>query len=561
MALSLSMSPLRRRHCLLVLGFVVFVPFCFFVLFSVPDVTSEQILVQRIAELQVKLQYLDSIYRSRQEDLRKLSEHIDLLSMPPSSGDNTSFITSAFLELRPEIKQMIKNMSGMAAAQGVNPPVMLRMPSSYHFLPHLLDDPTSLRLAYLLSKGRIGVSMVLGVPTVKREKQNYLMDTLQNLIDGMTIEEANDSLIVVFVAETDLEYVLQVAKEIELRFPSYIESGLLEVLAPSAAYYPDFEKLKITLGDSPERVKWRTKQNLDFAFLMSYSQSKGTFYVQLEDDILARHQYVTEMRNFAIEKTSKKEPWFVLDFCQLGFIGKMFKSAELPWLITFFQMFYNDKPVDWLLDHLLYTKVCNYEKNNDICKREKAKMWIHYKPSLFQHIGTHSSLKGKVQKLKDKQFGKVALFFPHSNPEAEITAGIKHYKQYTLKRAYLGETFFWGLLPQPGDQLVFKFLTPIPVKRYYFKSGNAEHPSDKFYNTTVEVLPVEAPSFFSLTSASNLTSDGYVIVGKFDSAGIATGTVDDNFGKIQALRLHVHSDSENWAILSEIHIQDELATR
>ena len=27
-------------------------------------------------------------------------------------------------------------------------------------------------------------------------------------------------------------------------------------------------------------------------------------------------------------------------------------------------------------------------------------MWLHYKPSLFQHIGTHSSLKGKVQKLK-----------------------------------------------------------------------------------------------------------------------------------------------------------------
>jgi hypothetical protein len=34
------------------------------------------------------------------------------------------------------------------------------------------------------------------------------------------------------------------------------------------------------------------------------------------------------------------------------------------------------------------------------CKRDKAKMWVHYKPSLFQHIGTHSSLKGKVQKLK-----------------------------------------------------------------------------------------------------------------------------------------------------------------
>lgn len=44
-------------------------------------------------------------------------------------------------------------------------------------------------------------------------------------------------------------------------------------------------------------------------------------------------------------------------------IGKMFKSVELPWLITFFQMFYNDKPVDWLLEHLIYTKVCNWEKD------------------------------------------------------------------------------------------------------------------------------------------------------------------------------------------------------
>ncbi|XP_050315791.1 alpha-1,3-mannosyl-glycoprotein 4-beta-N-acetylglucosaminyltransferase B isoform X3 [Anthonomus grandis grandis] len=551
--MNLPMSPMRRRHCFLIVGFIVFLPFCFFNLFSVPDVTSEQFLVQRIAELQVKLQYLESMYRSRQEDLRKLSERVELYSTSATGGDNSSswVISPNYSELRPEVTQMIKNMSGMVAAQGLNPPVMLRMPSSYHFLPHLLDDPSSLRLAYLLSKGRTGVSVVLGVPTVKRDKQNYLMDTLQNLIDGMTPEDIYDSLIIVFIAEVDLEYVLSVAKEIELRFSMYVESGLIEVLSPAASYYPDFDKVRITLGDPIERVKWRSKQNLDFAFLMSYSQPKGTFYVQLEDDILAKPHYITDMKNFAIEKTSKKEPWFVLDFCQLGFIGKMFKSAELPWLITFFQMFYNDKPVDWLLDHLLYTKVCNYEKNNDVCKREKAKMWIHYKPSLFQHIGTHSSLKGKVQKLKDKQFGKIALFFPHVNPEAEVTSAIKHYKQYTLKRAYLGETFFWGLLPQPGDQLTFKFTSPIPVKRFHFKSGNAEHPSDKFYNTTVEVLPVELPSNAPVV-LSNMTSDGYVVVGKFESSGIATGTVDDSLGKIQALRLHVHSDSDNWAILSEV---------
>ena len=50
------------------------------------------------------------------------------------------------------------------------------------------------------------------------------------------------------------------------------------------------------------------------------------------------------MKNFALGKIAEKKPWFVIDFCQLGFIGKMFKSVELPWLVNFFLMFYNDKP-------------------------------------------------------------------------------------------------------------------------------------------------------------------------------------------------------------------------
>lgn len=45
----------------------------------------------------------------------------------------------------------------------------------------------------------------------------------------MNEEEQNETLIVVFIAETDLDYVELVAKEIEIRFSTYVENGLIEV--------------------------------------------------------------------------------------------------------------------------------------------------------------------------------------------------------------------------------------------------------------------------------------------------------------------------------------------
>lgn len=54
----------------------------------VTDLSSEQTLVQRIAELQVKLQYLDSMYRSRQEDVQVLTQQLgNIFTDANSSGD------------------------------------------------------------------------------------------------------------------------------------------------------------------------------------------------------------------------------------------------------------------------------------------------------------------------------------------------------------------------------------------------------------------------------------------------------------------------------------------
>lgn len=47
----------------------------------------------------------------------------------------------------------------------------------------------------------VAVSIVIGIPTVKRDSVSYVARTIDSLITGMTPEEQDDCLIVLFVAE------------------------------------------------------------------------------------------------------------------------------------------------------------------------------------------------------------------------------------------------------------------------------------------------------------------------------------------------------------------------
>lgn len=41
----------------------------------------------------------------------------------------------------------------------------------------------------------------------------------------------------------------------------------------------------------------------------------------------------------------------------------MFQAPDLTLIVEFIFMFYKEKPIDWLLDHILWVKVCNPEKD------------------------------------------------------------------------------------------------------------------------------------------------------------------------------------------------------
>ncbi len=144
-----------------------------------------------------------------------------------------------------------------------------------------------------------------------RPRENYLKSTLKSLVENLSGKEAGDTLIIVFVAEENAENVAKVAGTIQSGFGNETLSGLIEVIGPPPDFYPDFDALKPTLGDSADRMCWRTKQNLDYVLLMSYARGRGKYYVQLQDDVHTKPGYVSAMKEFA---DSKGDSFFLVNF-------------------------------------------------------------------------------------------------------------------------------------------------------------------------------------------------------------------------------------------------------
>ena len=117
---------------------------------------------------------------------------------------------------------------------------------------------------------------------LKTPHQNVFKETtLTSLLESMNAEEREDTLIIVFVAETDLQNVANISSLVEEKFPEvgsilislppsqllqllflqHIQSGLLEVISPPPQFYPDLTELEETLGKPP-------KPNLKLVFFI-----------------------------------------------------------------------------------------------------------------------------------------------------------------------------------------------------------------------------------------------------------------------------------------------------
>jgi hypothetical protein len=236
--------------------------------------------------------------------------------------------------------------------------------------------------------------LTIGICTISTRRENYLPQTLSSLLSHTDREEQQQLQIVLFDCDMTAEESSYISAT-KAQFRAYIEEGLIEIVRTSPADYPDLTDLPLSFGDSADRVYWRTKQCLDYSLIFQYCAGKADYYLHLEDDVICAPNFYQKMCH-DIERFPDSD-WAAMQFCDLGFIGMLFKEADLNKISLFLRAFCDEMPVDWLIGYFL------------ALRRRKGQEFIRAERGLFQHIGYQSSLKGNLSDVQSHLFDRFSL--------------------------------------------------------------------------------------------------------------------------------------------------------
>ena len=229
--------------------------------------------------------------------------------------------------------------------------------------------------------------------------------------------------------------------------------------------------------------------------------SLAPYYLQIEDDINFAANWISKITGFLTSsfppsyRSKENAPWRLIDFSQLGFIGKMFQANELTRLAQFLLLFYDQMPCDILLGQWVLA----------MTQGKKIEYWKSHS-SLFQHVGIFRSLGG-FQPLQEKKFGKGTIF---DNPNATLVSTFALVPTYDARFIYfpggdpqtrndvcdftaspqkqkIKRCWFWAKSPQGGQHLTMIFQKEIAMKAFLAEFGNDAHPKDTFKSAMIQV--------------------------------------------------------------------------
>jgi alpha-1,3-mannosylglycoprotein beta-1,4-N-acetylglucosaminyltransferase C len=229
--------------------------------------------------------------------------------------------------------------------------------------------------------------------------------------------------------------------------------------------------------------------------------------------------------------------WTMLEFSELGFIGKLFKSSNLPLLSRYMTMFYVEQPVDWLMNYFRLSM-------------GQRTVYLR-KPTLFQHIGLKSSFDiTKDNPLKDKFFDSGDKPYLPDNPPAFVFSQIPHFETHTVDLAYgSGSGFFWGTSINTNDTIFVIFEEDQHLTKIIVETGNDQNPKDQLVNGSV--LISGKVSIMNQSDKTAVCDDPEVVAVFKDGRAIVEALTD----KItRCLMIRVDSSQTKWVVFSQIAV-------
>uniref|UniRef100_K7GIM8 Alpha-1,3-mannosyl-glycoprotein 4-beta-N-acetylglucosaminyltransferase C n=1 Tax=Pelodiscus sinensis TaxID=13735 RepID=K7GIM8_PELSI len=372
----------------------------------------------------------------------------------------------------------------------------------------------------------------IGISSIHRKNKNYLLQTIESIFSQSSPEEIKAIVLVVYLANNDSTLNKQTAKEIKDQFSSHTDEGNLLVVCSSLASYPSLQSLQRNFWDKDERIQHRSKQNVDYAFLVNFCASLSHYYLMLEDDVVCASGFLSIIQQFIHER---REPWTTVSFSTLGYIGKLYHNEDLPKLARFLLLFYDVMPCDWLLELFYQSKA--------------QKEIITFRPSLFQHIGRISSFHTMENALKDPEFQEDFGDFGDF-PAASCYTDIPVFDNYMPEKVCPpGKGVFWGRNVLSGSTFTIVFETPIILQKIHIYTGSAEYKQDILYSGYLELGKVKIKENDSATCRI-FRRAGDFCNGKFEL---------DNFDQvmeeqIHCLRIQVTVTQKEWLIIRKINI-------
>lgn len=224
--------------------------------------------------------------------------------------------------------------------------------------------------------------MTIGISTIQRiksgKKISYIEHCVESHLKPLSDAEKEEISIVILLGDDDVEKRLYIQRSIMKAFPAYVENGTIKLIYVPQRYYQPLENIPQTYGDPPWRVKWRSKQTLDFSFLTYFCHGLADYYLHLEDDIQSDPNYYQIIKEDLSDKKIMAEPWIMRQYWNMGFIGKLIKNDYLKALADYWNLFYYEMPLDWTYMFLL--KATLIERGQVVSRRFP-----------FKHVAKHSS--------------------------------------------------------------------------------------------------------------------------------------------------------------------------